>query len=691
MRGLGNGSWIRPVLLAVLAAMSVAIFASTREAVAIPMARTWTGNGADSNWMTAANWDSGLPVNNDTLVFPPVANRKSNTNNFPPTTFFFDIRFTGSGYTLGGNLLRIDGLVINDATTGANTVNLQLTGVGGVDVTAGTLRMNGGHNYSGPTDVRTGAELIAGNDGAFGNPAGGTTVAAGGTISLLTGIQIQFEVLTVGGSPASVIRAPVNAAWNGNLALSGVLTEFDLSGTLSVGGIISGPNTASLIKTGPGVLVLGSANTYSGGTIVAEGVIRAGQLGDLSTNVAPGATLELVNGTNLLSERIDIKGAGVGGNGALRSVGASGSAYNVFLNGPTAIGVSDSFALPAGLQQIDSTARLSKVGPGTLFLNGAGSFGGEITVVDGTLSVNVGISGIPNNVIVLEGGQVRGNGEVGGLDVRGGQTRPGPSGEIPGRLTVNGFLALDSASRAVFDIDGPARRTQYSQLDVSRGVTLNGATLAIDLGYAPTIGDTFTIIQYVGGTGPVIGTFKNLPEGATFTAGGALFTISYKFPSGTGNDVAIRFLGSATSDLSVELNGSPSPAQAGGLLTYTITARNAGPQAASNAQLTFGVPAKTTFESVIGHTGWTCIQPAVGGTGNVSCGISAFPSGGVATFTVVVRVGVAASGTIAASAGVTSVSADVATANNSAAITTSIGSADPRPFKRRIAMVARDG
>ena len=177
MRGLGNGGRIRPVLVAVLAAMSVATFASTREAVAIPMARTWTGNGADSNWTTAANWDSGLPVNNDTLVFPPVANRKSNTNNFPPTTFFFDIRFTGSGYTLGGNLLRIDGLVINDATTGANTVNLQLTGVGGVDVTAGTLRMNGGHNYSGPTDVRTGAELIAGNDGAFGNPAGGTTVA----------------------------------------------------------------------------------------------------------------------------------------------------------------------------------------------------------------------------------------------------------------------------------------------------------------------------------------------------------------------------------------------------------------------------------------------------------------------------------------------------------------------------------
>ncbi|MBA4180050.1 MAG: hypothetical protein C0506_05620 [Anaerolinea sp.] len=689
---MGSSAWVRPVLITVLAAMFVAIFASAREAAAIPMTRIWTGNGADNNWMTAANWDSGVPANNDTLVFPPVANRKSNTNNFPPSTFFFDIRFTGSGYTLGGNVLRIDGLVINDATTGINTINLALVGVGGVDVTAGTLRMNGGHNYSGPTNVRTGAELIAGSDGSFGSPAGGTTVAAGGTISLLSGVQIASEVLTIGGGPASVVRAPDQAFWNGNIVLSGVLTEFNLIGSFFVGGIISGPNTASLMKSGPGYLVLNAANTYLGGTIVAEGVVRARSLGALATSVVPGATLELDDDTHLLSEPVFLKGAGVDGQGALRSSGSPTSAYNVTLDGPTAIGAlysNTTLTLPAGLKQVDGTATLSKVGPGTLFLNGAGSFVGEITVVEGALSVNVGGSGIPNNVVVRDEGRVRGSGEVAGLELRGGEGRPGV-GTSPASFTVNGILTLDSASRLTFDIDGLTAGTQYSRFDVSGSVTLGGATLAVDLGFTPKVGDTFAIIQKVN-AGAIVGTFAGLPEGATFTVDGVVFTISYKFPSGTGNDVAITVTGLASSDLSVELAGSPSPAQASGLLTYTITVRNAGPQAASNAQLTFGVPAKTTFESVTPNAGWTCTKPAVGGTGNVSCGIGTLSSGAAATFAVVVRVNSAANGTIAASAAVTSASGDPQAANNSAATTTSIGAADPRPFKSRIPMTARDG
>ncbi len=688
MRGPGNSSWVRPVLIVALAAMFVVSFASAREAAALPMARTWTGNGADSNWMTAANWDSGLPVNNDTLVFPAVANRKANTNNFPANTFFFDIRFTGPGYTLGGNVLRVDGLVINDATTGANAINLSLIGAGGVDVTAGTLRMNGAHNYSGPTNVRSGAELVAAVDGSFGSAASGTTVAGGGTISLVDSVNILSEGLTIGGSPASVIRASGQSTWYGSIALAGVLTEFNLSGLLSVPGIISGPNTASLMKTGSGALVLRGANTYSGGTIVAGGLLRASRLGDstLPTNVVSGASLVLDEESQVLTERIDIRGSGVGGRGALQASGVDVSVGNVFLGGPSTIGtpfLDASFVLPNGLKQSDPSAALTKAGLGTVFLNGAGDFLGPITVAEGTLSVNATLT---NEVTVLADGLLRGTGSVDDLTVQGGQVRPGSLG--PGVLAASD-LVLNGQSRLIFDLDGtPA--PQYSRLDVTGVVSLGGATLAIDLDFSPSVGDTFTIIQNAGADA-VVGTFATLPDGATFTADGAIFTISYKSPSGTGNDVAIRVTGFASADLSVELSGAPSPAQAGALLTYVITARNAGPQGASNPTVMFGVPAKTTFESIKPNAGWSCTQPAVGGAGNVSCGAGTFPSGAVATFTHVVRVNNAATGTIAASAIVASDFADDHSSNNSAAATTTIGPTEPRPFKNRLLLVARDG
>ena len=34
---------------------------------------TWTGAGADNNWSTAANWDTGVPTAGTTAVFNGVA------------------------------------------------------------------------------------------------------------------------------------------------------------------------------------------------------------------------------------------------------------------------------------------------------------------------------------------------------------------------------------------------------------------------------------------------------------------------------------------------------------------------------------------------------------------------------------------------------------------------------------------
>ncbi len=91
--------------------------------------KTWDGGGgADSNWMTAANWVGDVaPVANDDLVFPLVGNSTNVTanNNFPLQTTFRSIAFTGGSYTIGGNPFRLsDGL---SAKTDTQMINTAIT------------------------------------------------------------------------------------------------------------------------------------------------------------------------------------------------------------------------------------------------------------------------------------------------------------------------------------------------------------------------------------------------------------------------------------------------------------------------------------------------------------------------------------------------------------------------------------
>jgi uncharacterized repeat protein (TIGR01451 family) len=92
-------------------------------------------------------------------------------------------------------------------------------------------------------------------------------------------------------------------------------------------------------------------------------------------------------------------------------------------------------------------------------------------------------------------------------------------------------------------------------------------------------------------------------------------------------------------DLSITKSDSPDPVAIGNDITYTITVTNAGPNTATSAILADTVPTNTTFRSISPPAGWTCpTQPAVGGTGAISCTNASFGVGS-AIFTMVVRVG----------------------------------------------------
>jgi uncharacterized repeat protein (TIGR01451 family) len=88
-------------------------------------------------------------------------------------------------------------------------------------------------------------------------------------------------------------------------------------------------------------------------------------------------------------------------------------------------------------------------------------------------------------------------------------------------------------------------------------------------------------------------------------------------------------------------NSAPTSVATGAQLSYTITAVNNGPDAASKVTVVDAVPAGSTFASV-STTAGTCTSPGVGDTGTVRCVIGGLAVNGTAIVTLTVNVTAAA-------------------------------------------------
>ncbi len=132
----------------------------------------------------------------------------------------------------------------------------------------------------------------------------------------------------------------------------------------------------------------------------------------------------------------------------------------------------------------------------------------------------------------------------------------------------------------------------------------------------------------------------------------------------------------AQADLSLTKTTAAGPAIAGDTITYTITVANAGPSDAQAVAMTDVVPAGTTFVSEAQTSGpaFVLAGPAAGGTGTIGGTIAALPSGGSATFTVVLLVspGAPGGGAISNTASVAAATADPDLANNGQTVTTDV-------------------
>jgi outer membrane autotransporter protein len=146
---------------------------------------------------------------------------------------------------------------------------------------------------------------------------------------------------------------------------------------------------------------------------------------------------------------------------------------------------------------------LTKVGTGTLTLNGANTYTGNTTVNGGTLIVNGSI--VSPSTFVNPGGTLGGSGFIGGSVYNlGGIVSPGNS---PGTLTIHRDYNQNSAGTLSIQI---ASSQSYDKLAVGGSANLDGKLFVQNVnGFVPKRGETFQIITADGG---VKGTFSDFQQ-----------------------------------------------------------------------------------------------------------------------------------------------------------------------------------
>ncbi len=240
-----------------------------------------------------------------------------------------------------------------------------------------------------------GAALTGGQALSFGGSSGCNSLNDLPSDTQICGLQFESGAagFTLSGNRISLAGNITNLssqtqAVNLDLRLTSDVTSVDaLGGDVTIAGSLTG--SGQLLKTGPCSLVLSGSNDYTGGTVIADGMLQVSASGALSAAgslIVSAGTLDLGAFTLTTSNTVSFQG-GVTQNGVIIN---NGSAYD-----------GQAGTVSTSLQ---GTAGLIKSSAGTLVLCGADSYRGDTTVAEGTLEL-INAASLPNgSALIVEGG-----------------------------------------------------------------------------------------------------------------------------------------------------------------------------------------------------------------------------------------------------------------------------------------------
>jgi fibronectin-binding autotransporter adhesin len=355
--------------------------------------RTWTGGGADNSWGTAANWDVGAPVSNDSLVYSG-ATRLSNTNNLS-NLILSGITFNSSSFTLGGNALTNTGGVVDLAGGNTNAIILSLGANQSFTnfsilplVFTGNITNNGfGLSVGGGGPVYING-ILGGTNAASLALSGGVTLYDGGTLRL-AGANSFAGGLTINNGSVQLANAAAipSGAGRGDVSL-------DVSSTLNLNGnsqTINGLYGSGLVDNTTGtatyILTVGNNSTNSAGTFSGTIQNTSGTVGltKINTNVFTLTGFGNYTGPTLIS----------GGTFVLGSSSSIGSTPRITV-GPGALldvtSVPGGFTISSG--QTLTAGRSTNGGPADILgsIINTGTINVRNPAVAGTMTVSGGLS-----------------------------------------------------------------------------------------------------------------------------------------------------------------------------------------------------------------------------------------------------------------------------------------------------------
>ena len=207
------------------------------------------------------------------------------------------------------------------------------------------------------------------------------------------------------------------------------------------------------------------------------------------------------------------------------------------------------------------------------------------------------------------------------------QTSAGGSQDVP----IQNVLASQQANLSITKTDSPDPVTVGGTLTYNISVTNSGPNSASNVVVTDTIPGSTTFVSASSSQGSCSGTSTVTCNLGTLTNGASATVTIVVIPTTTGSisnqasvtssttdpntsdnttpwvNTTVNPPPSNVADLSINKTDSTDPVSAGGILTYSITVTNIGPNTATNVTVTDNLPGGVTNINASG-SGWTCIM-----------------------------------------------------------------------------------